>query len=305
MAENPEGCANWDICWDDRGHFAEPHTGKVIGLGTLAVRKYLANVPENCFGAVLFVEKEGFMPLFEKVQLAARYDIAIISAKGLSTTACRTLVDVLCGEKAVPLAALHDFDKSGFSILGTLSRDTRRYAFKNSFKIIDLGLRLDDVLAHHLEPEQVVYPRPRNSGSASNPSLNLRENGATEAEIEFLVTGGNEWSGYRGQRVELNTFSSDNLIGFVEGKLQGHGIKKVVPDAATLKMAYRDSTRDILLSERLREIQAKIAAEVDKEIATMAVPSNLSRQVRQLLTREPQIPWNAAIRRLAATEHDD
>src|SRR6516162_8571682 len=41
MAENPETTASWDIAWDDRGHFAEPHTGRVIGLGTLAVREYL------------------------------------------------------------------------------------------------------------------------------------------------------------------------------------------------------------------------------------------------------------------------
>ncbi len=31
---------SWDICWDDRGHFREPHTDREIGLGTLAVRKY-------------------------------------------------------------------------------------------------------------------------------------------------------------------------------------------------------------------------------------------------------------------------
>ena len=35
--------------------------------------------PIGCFGAVLFIEKEGFLPLFEKVQLAERYDLAIMS----------------------------------------------------------------------------------------------------------------------------------------------------------------------------------------------------------------------------------
>jgi hypothetical protein len=32
---------DWDVVWDDRGHFTEPHTGKVFGLGTLNVRGYL------------------------------------------------------------------------------------------------------------------------------------------------------------------------------------------------------------------------------------------------------------------------
>src|ERR1700730_54840 len=40
MKGSPE-CADWDVVWDDRGHFEEPHGGAVIGLGTLGVREYL------------------------------------------------------------------------------------------------------------------------------------------------------------------------------------------------------------------------------------------------------------------------
>src|SRR6516165_5285779 len=36
--------ADWDVVYDDRGHFHEPHTNRVIGLGTLNVRKYLSKV---------------------------------------------------------------------------------------------------------------------------------------------------------------------------------------------------------------------------------------------------------------------
>ena len=32
---------------------------------------------------ILFIEKEGFMPLFEAVQLAERFDLAIMSTKGM------------------------------------------------------------------------------------------------------------------------------------------------------------------------------------------------------------------------------
>jgi hypothetical protein len=38
---------------------------------------------------VLFIEKEGFMPLFERVHLAERYEIADMSTKGMSVTAAR------------------------------------------------------------------------------------------------------------------------------------------------------------------------------------------------------------------------
>src|SRR6516164_3063095 len=66
---------DWDITYDDRGHFTEPHTGLSIGLGTIAVREYLKDLeepsleeagfraakivtrgPEGGFGAVLFIE---------------------------------------------------------------------------------------------------------------------------------------------------------------------------------------------------------------------------------------------------------
>ncbi len=41
LAANPEHTASWDVVFDDRGHFAEPHTGRQLGIGTLAVRRYI------------------------------------------------------------------------------------------------------------------------------------------------------------------------------------------------------------------------------------------------------------------------
>lgn len=44
----------------------------------------------------------------------------------------------------IPLLVLHDFNKSGFSIIGTLRRSNRRYTFANEIEVVDLGLRLPD-----------------------------------------------------------------------------------------------------------------------------------------------------------------
>ncbi len=38
--------ADWDVVYDDRGHFIEPHTNRVMGLGTLNVRGYLNRVDD-------------------------------------------------------------------------------------------------------------------------------------------------------------------------------------------------------------------------------------------------------------------
>ena len=40
VAEHPEKTAKWDVTYDARGHFAEPHTRIITPLGTLDVRRY-------------------------------------------------------------------------------------------------------------------------------------------------------------------------------------------------------------------------------------------------------------------------
>jgi hypothetical protein len=111
LAAHTEETANWDVVFDARGHSMEPHTDKIVPLGTLDVRTFLDEVsaykvedlkaviadaeryptlgPLHRFGALLFIEKEGFMPLFAKAKLAERYDLAIMSTKGQSVIACR------------------------------------------------------------------------------------------------------------------------------------------------------------------------------------------------------------------------
>ena len=132
MAENPERTAGWKVVFDARGHLIEPHTGRSLPLGTLEVDGYLRSLgdphwsdpaastspvwtsgPSGRYGAVLFCEKEGFNDLFAAVHLAERYDLAIMSTKGVSVTAARRLVDEICARYHIPLLVLHDFDKSG------------------------------------------------------------------------------------------------------------------------------------------------------------------------------------------------
>jgi DNA topoisomerase VI subunit A len=102
--------------------------------------------PRLRYSAVLFVEKEGFDALWDAVELASRFDIAIMSTKGVSVTAARRLVERL-SEAEIPIYVLHDFDKAGFTILRTLRETTRRYQFREAPRVIDLGLRLDDIEA--------------------------------------------------------------------------------------------------------------------------------------------------------------
>ena len=297
------GTGDWNVVYDARGHFQEPHTKKEVALGTIGVRNYLSKVetheveeldynawekryptlgPEKRFGAVLFIEKEGFMPLFDAVKLAERYDIAIMSTKGMSVTASRELVDSLCGEHDIPLLVLHDFDKAGFSIIGTLRRDTRRYMFMNNIDVIDLGLRIDDI--NGLSTEEVYMP------SHSKARLNLQDNGATDEEIEFLLS----------QRVELNAFASDEFVAWIEGKLEKHGVSKIIPKDDELATAYRRAADQAVVQKRIDEMLED--REAGKEVR---VPDDLTNQVKKYLNEKPKISWDRAVKYIVLENFDE
>ena len=78
--------------------------------------------------------------------------------------------------------------------------------FGVDFKVVDLGLRLDDAQALHLEsepvllrPEEIISKRPL-----------LVEQGALPEEIDFLLSG---------RRIELNAMTSAEFVDFIERKL--------------------------------------------------------------------------------------
>jgi DNA topoisomerase VI subunit A len=112
--------------------------------------------PENRFDTILFVEKEGFEPLFQATRIAERFDIGVMSTKGMSVTASRMLVDKLSRRGVRQILVLHDFDVSGFSIFGTLGTTNRRYTFETAVASRDIGLRLADIQAMDLQSEPVA-----------------------------------------------------------------------------------------------------------------------------------------------------
>jgi hypothetical protein len=245
--------------------------------------------PSNRFGAVLFVEKEGFDPLLEQIQLADRFDLAIMSTKGMSNTASRQLVDQL-SQMGLPIFVLHDFDKSGFSIVHTLQTSSRRYRFASQPNVIDLGLRLEDVRDMNLEDES----EPVSYRSDKNPRISLREAGATEAECNFLVRD-NTHPGYlnwQGQRVEMNAMTSDQFVAFLERKLTEHGVRKVVPDGEALANAYRRAVRLATAEKALAE------ALKDDVSASVTVPSDLAERVNRAIDGTAD-SWDEAIWRIA------
>jgi hypothetical protein len=294
VEKHSEETSEWDIVFDARGTFIEPHTGREVSLGTIEVRQYLGDRsrlgpaveltyskkfptkgPTNRYSNLLFIEKEGFELLLRAAHIPERYDIAIMSTKGMSTTAARMLIDRL-SPQLTNVLVLHDFDVTGFSIFGTLGTNSRRYRFKNSVSIIDIGLRLVDVERLSLQSEPVEI-----SGDWRARAATLREHGAQLAEIQFL----------QGKRVELNAMTAPNFIAFLEDKLAAHGVSKVVPDQGTAEHHARRIIEQQLAQEAMREMLPKI----HEQSESVQLPENLRSQIRDRLQEQPEIPWDGAL----------
>jgi hypothetical protein len=318
IREHPDECKDWDVICDARGHLTEPHTGHSFGLGTMEVRDYLKQIamhaavegalareldvptpeismryptrgPRNRYGALLFVEKEGFNELFTRVRLEERYDIAIASSKGMGSTAVRQLFEELWRRfPGLKILVMRDLDKSGFSIAGTLKRNTARFRFEQPPGIIDLGLRLADVRRYRLPSEPQDHK--------SDPGPNLKENGATEEEIEFLRgeryhyrnRKGRMKEGFHGQRVELNAFTNAQLLEWLEAKLKAHDVQKVIPNDATLEQDFR---RKVALREFRRRME-ELKSQAEEKAREAKIPKDLRQQIERKLEAQPTLAWD-------------
>ena len=138
-----------------------------------------------------------------------------------------------------------------------------------AYHVIDLGLQHGDIGG--------LSPEPNNSNISSE---RLSEAGLSGAAINFLSN----------QRVELNAMTSPQLVEFVERKLQQHGIKKVIPDDATLKETYEAFVK----SDRLSEAFDKMKEDFDDDDPIEA-PKNLGAQVKKKMKEQPDITWHRAI----------
>lgn len=286
-----------NIVWDARGHFIEPHTQKEVPLGGADVENYinkwtdtfevnditLSNSeiktcgPTNRCGAILFIEKEGFDEILEESNIAEKYDLGIMSTKGIPVGAACTLLNKLSLGFKGKIFVLHDFDLAGFKIVKTLRQGIRLHHGTN---VIDLGLRLEDIKG--LGSETVDYHQ------GSDPKYYLRKCGATEDECNFLVKEGS-WRGWIGERVELNAILPvSEFIEFIETKLKDHGVEKVIPDKQTLIDAYKRAVFLQKLEEKVDEIKEEIAEE------KIDVPDNLTSRIKEEITDTAK-SWDDAV----------
>jgi hypothetical protein len=301
MEDHPDETEDWDVIRDARGSLVEPHTYRKVPLGTLEVRDYLNGAywrgadlgrhddddhvpqltltvptygPEDRYGSILYIEKEGFQEQVSAANVQERWDLAIASSKGYSVRAARRALIDLALQWDVTVLVAHDFDKQGIGIFDLIEREV---------DAVDLGLRLDDVAG--LTPEPVSY--------RSDPRQNLRERGASEREIDFL-----RGDGKTGQRVELNALVGREFIDWLEGKLADAGVSKVVPDSDRLDAAYRRAYKRRLLNARIAEAYEEASAEANR----VSAPVDLATRVATALDDHSRRSWDDVIADLIEEE---
>jgi hypothetical protein len=309
----------------------EPHTRKDVRLGTVEVRAYIGKFgafdikpaaiiapriathgPEGRYNGVLYIEKEGFMPQIERARIAERYDIAIVSDEGMSTVAARQLIDEVCGRLGKPLFTMHDFDITGLDIQHRIFNSNNRYQFRHEIgTVIDFGLRLTDVNERELQSEPVDIPGDFRNLSAET-AAEKRENwldateerlrddrGATEEEIEFLLTDEKGERGAMMKRVELNALDAQNFVAFIEAKLEEHGLGKVMPDSETLADVYA-------FFARAKRMLVRLGPEIDRLNAEpVDIPDDLADRLGEMLEDDPETSWDATLETLADADGAD
>ena len=270
LEDHQEETANWDVVRDARGNLIEPHTFRTVPLGTLEVRTYLYTSrgwkvgddddeapqfaltwptygPEDRFGSILYIEKEGFAEQLSADFVQERWDVAVASSKGYSVRAARRALIEMARRWGVTVLVAHDFDQQGIGIYDLIQRQV---------DAIDLGLRLSDVA--ELPSEPVSY--------RSDPARNLVERGASREGIDFL-----RGDGKTGRRVELNALVGREFIDWLEGKFEDAGVSKVVPDPERLEAAYRRAYKRQLLNARI----SKAFDDATRKADALTVPNDL------------------------------
>ena len=285
----------WDVLRGARGVFKEPHAARDdngLAMSTMNVRGYLgASAPDprlepipsrfptkgakNRIAAVLICEKEGFDELLEAEGVPDRYDLALMSTKGISAIAARDLAETL----GVPCFTLHDFDKNGFVMAGGFPFAT------------DIGIRIEDVEELDLAAEGQYHKNPEVA------RRNLLRNGATPEEADFISEG---------QRVELNMLSGPDFIAFVERKLDENRVEKVIPDEQTLAAAWKRAHLAIKVNRLIYSTWDDGEEDEDDEDAeTPSPPEDLADRIREALEKDPEDSWDDALWAMSGGVLDD
>jgi len=278
------------------GDMTEPHSTcptcqmpQGCNLGTQAVEHYI--VPKDRFNKVLYVEKAGFMQQLLAANIHNRFDVAIAAGAGFSPQAAKELFAKIEREIPVTVYVLHDADIAGLEIARTLGKELVHENY--SVSVEDMGLRPAEAMKLGLASEAVEI--------TAEPSWELKQS-VSRKELSWLLGKDiraerywkrKRWVIYRGERVELNSFTPREFIAWIEGKL-GKLPGKIIPEKEVVTQEvfrqYRDALRE--------HVTQALLSQFDLDTFVSSLPCFTGptvTQIRKQLKASPEQSWQDII----------
>lgn len=276
--ESERGADLPGIYRDARGQLYEPHTGRTIALGTLAVEQY--ERPKLRFNKVLYVEKGGLVQLLIDSRWPERHDCALVTSQGFASKACKDVLDLLGDtEEEIEFFCIHDADGPGTLIYEALQEASRARPARR-VKIVNLGLEPAEGRAMGLEVEQ--FERKRGKVPTAG----------------YVSDRDRDWLQER--RVELNAMTSPQFLAWLDEKFARHATvaDKVIPSGEELQEHALELARDALrkraVDRLLREHRERIEGELSALLGSIRIDVSEA-DVLDALGRRPEDGWRDAV----------
>jgi len=241
----------YKIAYDRRGFFVNAFdNGHELPLGTLDVEDYISKAkdpknriihkieerysvgPEYLFNKLLFIEKEGFTPMFQEADLIKDMSLGIISTKGLGTRAAKYLMRFF-EQRGISIYILHDCDVAGYRIAHLLKNGSETFPYP--INATDIGINVQDIedLEKEDEVEEATSGARQGMAHITDPKA-----------IEFFNEhdSGNYYdTKYTYNRLELNTLTNDELIEFIKEKIPN---TPIIPDVDVFNSMAADQFKN-------------------------------------------------------------
>jgi len=223
LEENPE--AEEKVYFAERGNF---YIGSdQNGLGTGAVRSVInsdGNAQNNFitygglsdavylkpdfdlryqYDKVLYIEKTGFDAILKAERVGEKYHTIIVSGQGFGTRAAKMLLYHF-QKQGMKIYCLHDLDYHGVDIINSLREPNEK--FTEEIIIEDMGITLADVHRYGIKPERIPI--------TATDYKKIDKTRFTAEQRQFFFPDETAV-----QRVELNAFSTDQILAIISEKL--------------------------------------------------------------------------------------
>jgi hypothetical protein len=273
---------------EPRGSFSIPHGyGGAVPLGTLTVREFRR--PVWVFNKVLLIEKDDLRLMLEQAGWDERHDCLLMSSKGFTTRAARDLIDTIAETtEPVKVFCCHDADAAGTLIQHTAQHATQARAARK-IEVIDVGLQPWEGLALDLPVEKVPVRFTKDGEPMRRPVGDY-----VRARTDHAPDGRTWEEWLQHSRIELNAFTSAELIDWLDRKMAEVGAGKVIPPDDILRKEFAERVRgrtqeavaeaiEGRLDDRIAIIEAE-RAEATKDIRAEIdrVTADLRRRLAEL-----------------------